>query len=137
MIDHWEALFDNKYLRWFDLNGQPSLCEIVGVHPRVELTLPGGVKTRKPVVQLKQVQGNVENDTDEDGKKLPTIKPFVLNSTNGASIADIHGPQPSQWKGKQIVLFEDRTKMWSKEHKKMIETECIRIRAPKQQKDTK
>src|SRR5690606_32331472 len=130
-VDHWQALFDNKFLRWFDLNGQPSLCEIVEVQGRVELTLPGGAKSRRPVVHLKQLQGKIVNASDEDGKSLPTIKPLVLNATNGQSIADIYGEKPSAWVGKQIVLFEARTKMWSKETKRMVETQCIRVRAPK------
>ena len=130
-VDHWQALFDQTYLRWFDLQGQPSLCEIVSVHARVELTLPGGAKSRKPVVFLKQVQGKIENAKDEDGKPLATTKPLVLNATNGASIADIHGVRPSTWMGCQIVLYQDSTRMWSPSAKKMIDTPCIRIRAAK------
>lgn len=130
-IDHWQALFDHNYLRWFDLNGQPALCEIVDVQARVELTLPGGAKSRKPVIKLKQVQGKIDNAKDENGKELPTIKPLVLNSTNGCSIADCHGDKPSEWKGKRIVLYQDATKMWNKELRKNVDVPCIRIRAPK------
>ena len=130
-IDHWQALFDHTYLRWFDLNGQPALVEIVDVQPRVELTLPGGAKSRKPVITLKQIQGKIEPAHDENGKVLPTIKPLVLNNTNGCSIADIHGNKPSAWKGKTIVLYQAVTKMWNAELRKMIEVPCIRIRAQK------
>lgn len=131
VVDHWQALFDHTYLRWFDLNGQPALVEIVAVHPRVELTLPGGAKARKPVIDLKQVQGKIDNARDENGKELPTMKPLVLNATNGWSIAEICGKKPSGWIGKKIVLYQDMTKLYSKELRKMVETECIRIRAPK------
>lgn len=130
-VDHWQALFDHNFLRWFDLNGQPALCEIVDVQARVELTLPGGAKSRKPVVTLKQIQGKIDRARDENGKEMPTIKPLVLNSTNGSSIADIHGDKPSEWAGKKIVLFQTGTKMWNAELKKMVETPCIRIRAEK------
>lgn len=133
-VDHWQALFDHNYLRWFDLNGQPALCEIVDVQARVELTLPGGAKARKPVVMLKQVSGKIENAKDENGKALPTIKPLVLNSTNGSMIAHLHGDKPSGWQGKQIVLYQTQTRMWDKELKQMVERECIRIRAPKESK---
>lgn len=131
-IDHWQALFDHNYLRWFDLNGQPALCEIVDVQARVELTLPGGAKSRKPVIKLKQIQGKIENARDEEGKPLPTIKPLVLNSTNGCAIADIHGDKPSAWCGKRIVLGLSKTRMWNADLKKMVEVDCIRIRAPKE-----
>lgn len=130
-IDHWQALFDHNYLRWFDLNGQPALCEIVDVQARVELTLPGGAKSRKPVIRMKQVQGKIDNARDDNGKELPTIKPLVLNVTNGSVIADIHGCEPSSWKGKKIVLYQDKTKVWNAELRKMVEQPCIRIRAPK------
>lgn len=130
-IDHWQALFDHIYLRWFDLNGQPALCEIVDVQARVELTLPGGAKARKPVITLKQVQGKIANAHDENGKELDTLKPLVLNSTNGCMIADIHGDKPSLWKGKRIVLYQAATKMWNKDLRKNVEVPCIRIRAEK------
>jgi hypothetical protein len=130
-VDHWEALFDHKFLRWFDLNGQPSLCEIVEVQARVEMTLPGGAKSRKPVVTLKQIQGKIENARDEDGKELPTLKPLVLNSTNAGTIAGIHGDLPSAWSGKRLVLYQDKTTMWNKELRKKVELPCIRVRAEK------
>jgi hypothetical protein len=135
-VDHWEALFDHTYLRWFDLNGQPSLCEIVNVQARVELTLPGGAKSRKPVITLKQVQGKIENARDDNGKELPSIKPLVLNVTNGSVIADICGDEPSAWKGKRIVLYLDKTKMWNAELRKIVESDCIRVRAPKAEKQS-
>lgn len=130
-VDHYQALFDHNYLRWFDLNGQPALCEIVDVQARVELTLPGGAKSRKPVIHLKQVQGKIENARDADGKELSHIKPLVLNSTNACMIADIHGEKPSAWFGQQIVLYEAKTRMYQQELKKMVEVPCIRVRAPK------
>lgn len=130
-VDHWQALFDHKYLRWFDLNGQPALCEIVDVQARVELTLPGGAKARKPVITLKQVQGKIENAKDDDGKELPHLKPLVLNATNGGVIASLCGDKPSAWKGKRIVLYQESITMWSKELRKKVETPGIRIRAPK------
>ncbi len=125
-VDHWQALFDHNYLRWFDLNGQPSLCEIVDVKARVELTLPGGAKSRKPVITLKQVQGKIENARDEYGKTLATIKPLVMNVTNMETIAELYGVAPSAWKGKRIVLFQAETQMGKKKNEP-----CIRLRAPK------
>ena len=130
-IDHWQALFDNSYLRWFDLLGQPALVEIVGVQARVELTLPGGAKARKPVLALSRVQGKVQNDVDDEGKALPTIKPLVLNVTNAGEIAAICGDKPSGWVGQQIVLYETTTRMWDADTRAMVDAPCIRVRAPK------
>jgi len=118
--DHYEALFNRNYLRWFHLQGQPSLCEITKVEKDVELTLKGGAKTKKPVVHLKQVKGHVEE-----------VKPLVLNVTNGNAIAQILGARPSKWTGGKIVLYPDTTKMFDADEKKMVEVGCIRIRAPK------
>lgn len=129
--DHYQALFDHKYLRWFDLGGQPALCEVIDIQARVEMTLPGGAKARKPVVSLKQVQGKIENATDDNGKPLKSIKPLVLNATNAISIADVYGDHPSAWIGKQIVLFETTTKLWDDKERKMKDAPCIRIRAPR------
>ena len=118
--DHYEALFNHNYLRWFHLQGQPSLCEITKVEKDVELTLKGGAKTKKPVVHLQQVKGNIEE-----------VKPLVLNVTNGNAIAQILGARPSKWTGGKIVLYPDTTKMFDADEKKMVEVGCIRIRAPK------
>lgn len=112
-IDHYEALFDSTYLRWFDLNGQPSLVVIKSTE-RKELTLRGGAKKKAPVIDIEQIQGAI---TD--------IKPLVLNRTNADSIASIHGNRPSEWPGKEIVLYQDVTKL------KGQETNCIRIRKRK------
>jgi hypothetical protein len=119
--DNWEALFDHNYLRWFNLNDQPSLVEITSVERGVELTMRGGIKTKKPVIGLKQLKGAIEE-----------IKPLVLNVTNGNAIALLHGPKPSEWVGKQIVLFPATTKMYDGETKKMLEVGCIRIRGKKE-----
>jgi hypothetical protein len=83
----------------------------------------GGLKSKKPVVHLKQIQGSISE-----------CKPLVLNVSNGNSIAQIHGPKPSAWAGKQIVLFPTTTKMYDAETKKMIEVGCIRIREKKVEK---
>lgn len=110
-IDHFEALFDKKYLRWFHLNGKPCKVTIERVEKDVEMTLPGGKVEKKPVVYFV-------------GKE----KPLVLNPTNAKLIADICGPKPSEWTGKTITLYQSSTQMYDKELKKMVERECIRIR---------
>lgn len=93
--DDYAALFDHTYLRWFDLAGQPAVVEIVKADRKVELTLPGGAKSRKPVIHLKQISGKIE-----------TMKPLVLNVTNASAIAGLHGRNVSGWIGKHVELFQ-------------------------------
>ena len=112
--DHWEALFDSTYLRWFNLCGEPALVEITSVK-REELTLRGGVKKVAPVIGLKQVQGKIDH-----------LKPLVLNKTNAETIAGFCGSAVKEWKGRQIVLFPTICQLQGKDK------DCIRIRKPKQ-----
>jgi hypothetical protein len=112
-VDHADALSEGEFLRWYDLREKPALVEITKVDRR-ELTLEGGVTKIKGVIELKQIQGSIEN-----------IKPLVLNKTNTGKIVSFLGNRPSKWVGHQIVLFQDTTKLRGKP------TECIRIRAPK------
>ncbi|MDP1561167.1 MAG: hypothetical protein Q8M16_07200 [Pirellulaceae bacterium] len=111
--DHFEALLDSPYLRWFDLQGRPALVEIKIIRQE-EICVSGGAKKRCPILTFKQLQGRIE-----------TIKPLIINKTNLESIAAIHGPKPSQWVGKSIVIFED----WTEFRKERVK--CIRVRARK------
>jgi hypothetical protein len=128
--DTWEALFDRVWLRWFDLLEQPALVEIVKVE-RVELTMRGGIKSKKGAAYLNLVTGAIELSKSEE--RPGNIKGLVLNNTNARTIAEIYGPKPSQWIGKQIVLFVTTTRMWNAETKRNEEVPCIRIRAKKEQ----
>lgn len=104
-IDHWEALFDSKYLRWFDIADKGEVTVTIQDAKKEELTMKGGVKKVAPVLTIK-------------GAK----KRFVLNKTNAESIALLHGNQPTKWKGKTITLFVTKTKLQGKD------TDCIRVR---------
>ena len=128
--DHWQALFDKQYLRWYDLNGKPALVKITKVDGKVEMTLPGGAKDRKPVIQLELVQGEAETVPDDRGNPTRRMKPLVLNVTNGNAIHDIYGPKPSQWIGKEIVLEQGYRKLRGKA------VPAILIRAKKPQSGT-
>lgn len=118
--DDLDALFDHNYLRWFNLQGQPALVQITSVKRGVELTLRGGAKKKGAVLELKQIQGSIDN-----------LKPLVLNVTNGESIAKFLGRKPKDWVGKQIVLYQDETKL------KGEVVPCIRVRPPKASTTTK
>lgn len=114
--DHFAALFDHTYMRWFDLQGQPALMRIIQADRKVEMTLPGGATSRKPVLTMEQVQGQILD-----------VKPMVLNATNATAIAAIHGNSVSGWIGKEIVLFQTERMLRGKP------VEAIGVRAKKEQ----
>src|SRR5574343_1764171 len=98
--DDYEAMFDATFLRWFDLNGQPALIEIVGLEKK-EVTMRGGARKTVPVVHWKQVQGKIEK-----------VKSLVANRTNMDELAKIFGTRKlSEWKGKRAVLFQTTTQL--------------------------
>jgi len=113
--DHFEALFNKAYLRWFHLGEQGALVEIESIDRDVEMTLPGGAKTKSPVLRYKVVNGHIDQP----------LRPLVLNKTNATSIAAIHGAATSGWVGKEIVLFPTETKL------KGDMVGCIRVRGRK------
>lgn len=117
--DHWEALFDKQYMRWFDLMNHEVSLTIDKVERGIELTMRGGTKKKGTVVHFKPREGKGE-----------APKPLVLNVTNAETIASIHGKKPSQWVGKQIVLYPTTTRMYRDATKKMETVGCIRIKAP-------
>ena len=117
--DDFERLFDQNFLRWFHLQGKPALLEIVGIE-RKELTLRGGAKKKSPVISVKQIQGAID-----------AIKPLVMNRTNMEELSSFLGRKPSDWIGKQFVVFQDETKL------KGVTVPCIRIRAPKVKEEAK
>ncbi len=104
-IDDYEALFDSKYLRWFDIEGKGDITCTIEKVAREELTLRGGAKKKAPVI------------TTKNGSK-----PLVLNRTNADAIADLHGNKPSQWPGKRITLYVTQTKLKGKT------VNCIRVK---------
>lgn len=119
-IDHWETLFDSTYLRWYHLRGNPALVRITSIERAVEMTLPGGVKAKKPVMYFEQVNGCIEE-----------VKPLVLNKTNGNLLAELIGTVPSKWAGQDVVLYQASTKMFDKDLRKMVDKFCIRVRGKK------
>ena len=129
-IDDVDALFDHTYLRSFHLLTSQVLVEVIETKGKVEMTLPGGVKARKPVMWFKVIQGSIEPEIDEKGKAAGW-KPLVLNATNAGEITKLYGRKPSQWPGKQIVLNQTQIRMYDKEAGGMVVRDCIRVRAPK------
>ena len=122
--DHYEAMFDAKYMRWFHLNGYPALVKIKKI-TRQELTLPGGKKDKLPVVEFENVNS-----------KITDLKSLVMNKTNMRSLSHILGSnKPSEWIGKEVVLFPTTTEMYDQMLKRMVTRDCIRIRAKAEKKE--
>jgi hypothetical protein len=69
---------------------------------------------------VKQIQGAIES-----------VKPLVMNRTNMEELARFLGRRPSDWVGKQFVVFQDETKL------KGQSVPCIRIREPQRQQPGK
>lgn len=105
-IDHYEALFDSTYLRWFDIADAEQVNVTIESVRRDTVTLRGGVEKLVPIVKFK-------------GAK----KELVLNKTNGDSIAELLGVKPSRWSGGRICLFVTNTKLKGKT------VPCIRVKA--------
>lgn len=113
-IDHYEALFDAKYLRWFDIVERGEVTVTIEDVCREELTMRGGVKKKSPVVTLKGA-----------------TKQWVLNRTNADMIAKIHGNKPTNWKGKKVTLYVAETQLYNREAKQMETVNCIRVKEAK------
>lgn len=110
--DHYETLFDSKYLRWFDIIDRGDVRVTIESVAKEELTLRGGIKKKAPVVKVKG-----------------GTKQWVLNRTNAESIAKLYGNKPSDWIGKAVTLFVTETQLYNKETKQKEMVPCIRVRA--------
>lgn len=103
-------LSESKYLRKEDVE-KPVLATMDKVEQR-ELDGDNG-KEKKWVLSFKE----------------ESVKPMVLNKTNGTIIADITGSEEmNDWGGKQIVIFNDPSIFFAGKR-----TGGIRVRAPKNQ----
>jgi len=75
-------------------------------------------------------QENVGKDEDPVMKPAlhfnETKKPFILNKTNGESIAEAYGNNTEGWNGKEIVIYFDPTIMFGGK-----KTGGMRVRPPK------
>lgn len=120
--DHWEAQFDANFMRWFHLNDYPALVKVKSIR-REELTMRGGKKNKRPVIEFEVIKGKIDD-----------LKPLVMNKTNLSSIAKIAGTNSvADFVGVVVVLYPTTTQLYCQEEKKMVTKECIRIRAPKEQ----
>lgn len=99
-----KLLFPSEYVAAFDLKGKDSTVTISKIELSDLRLEKGGVK-RKPVVHFEK-----------------TSKKLVLNKTNAAVIAILHGPVVEKWVGKKIILFPTTTTCGRNT------VDCIRVR---------
>ena len=103
MTTNIDDLYPSKYLKAADLQGRALLVTI----DRLAIEEVGQEKDQKPVLYLV-------------GKQ----KAIVLNKTNSLAIANGHGRDYSQWRGKQVEIYPDRV-AFQGEMK-----DCLRVRVP-------
>lgn len=106
----YRGLYDRDYIGHWDLEGRDVTVTISKVTPG-ELVAQGNRKSKKPIVHF------VGKD-----------KGFVVNKTNGRTIASLYGPKIEDWVGKKITLFCTMTRDPSGGSG---EVECIRVRPVK------
>jgi hypothetical protein len=103
-VTDFRKFFDKDFLKAYDLDGKDTTVTIEKVVGG-EVTGEGGKKSKNPIASF-----------------VGARKRFVLNSTNGKTIASLYGNDVSAWKGKRITLYPTTTKFGSETR------ECIRVR---------
>ncbi len=83
----YRSMFDRDYIGAWDLEGREVTVRISKVMA-TEVIAPGNKKNKRPVISF-------------EGRE----KKFVVNSTNGKTIAGMYGRETAQWVGKWITLF--------------------------------
>ncbi len=101
---HYKLLFPSDYVGAHDLGGEDKTVTVAKVSVQ-ELTMQGGATEQKPVVEF------------SDAKKK-----LVLNKTNAAIVAKLHGTNTDDWVGKRITLYPTKTKCGRDV------VDCIRVR---------
>jgi hypothetical protein len=102
----YRSLYDKDYIGAWDLQDRDVTITITRVIGG-SLTSVGGRRARKPVIYMKGAE-----------------KGFVVNATNGKTIATMYGTFVEEWLGKRITLYKSMTRGPQGEG----EVECIRVR---------
>ena len=97
--NHIGLLFPSAYLSGPELRGESVDVTIKAIEPRHELKRSDDTIDHKPVVTLVEYE-----------------KKWVMNKTNGQTIADIYGPEAMNWIGKRVTLFAKKVKAFGKVH---------------------
>ena len=114
-LTDYRSYYDKDFIGAWDLEGG-DLTVTIKKCTGGNLTAPGGRKSKRPVVYMTH-----------------TEKGFVLNSTNGKTIATLYGNYVEKWPGKRITLYKSMTHSPGSDG----EIECIRVRPSVPGEDTK
>lgn len=112
-MTHYKALFPGRYLGSHDLDGKEPALTIRRV-VKEEIETDRG-KEEKPVVYFVET-GEAAARTKAEEKRL------ILNRTNAAAIAAMHGNQVESWAGKKIQLYTTTVSSFGKQ------VEAIRVK---------
>lgn len=101
----YRTMFDNKWVKAWDLGGKTITVTIVKVEAGVLENAKARKKDRAPIVWFKGAQ-----------------KPLALNKTNAGAIAKMYGNETEKWIGKAITIYPTKTTFGPDE------VDCIRIK---------
>ena len=105
-LTDYRSFYDKDFIGAWDLQ-EGDLTVTIKKCTGGNLTAPGGRKSKRPVVYMEH-----------------TDKGFVLNSTNGKTIATLYGNHVEKWVDKRITLYKSMTHSPGSDG----EIECIRVR---------
>lgn len=101
----YRALYGKDYIGAWDLTRDVTMTIERVVRAELRPTEEGKAPDQRPVIYFKGYR-----------------KGFVLNATNGATVAGMYGTKVSGWIGKRITIYATKTRAFGKEH------DCIRVR---------
>jgi hypothetical protein len=107
MPTDYRKLYNKDFVGAWDLPDRDLTVTIERVEAG-NLMGPGGRKSRRPVIYMKAA-----------------AKGFVVNPTNGKTIATMYGKMIEGWVGKRITLFKSMTRDPNGGEEQV---ECIRVR---------
>jgi hypothetical protein len=104
-MPHYKKLFDPRFIGSWDLNGDTNV--VMKSMSIEEMNDPddAGSTVQRPVVAFENAK-----------------KGWVLNATNAATIAKLHGTDTDDWRGKKITIYPTTCKAFG------AVVDCIRVK---------
>lgn len=105
-MSDYRAMFDDKWLKSWDLAGRDWTLIIRKVEAGTLEDARRNKKDRKPIVYFRGAR-----------------KPLALNKTNAKTIAALYGNDTDAWVGKKVTLYASKTSFGNEQ-----DIDCVRIR---------